>query len=342
MDFKSLTDPVTLVGDEAEKHGFFNKIRPPSTGFFNKKILGGALTVFLLFAVGLGVYLSQQPTNLIPFAQDSRSELSIRPPTKTASFNDEVISDVFINTQGKIVSKVVLVIDYNPLKLKLIDASPGTFLDETLEITPREKADGHFSIRLQKKLFGEASGSGVLVSLKFKVLSELNEQTSINFDQKATKVTIKDEGDKDKVKYFESQALILNPTGQIPNASPEESTVPSYSPSESPQQSPSASPSPSTSPSPSPAVSPSPSPEFSASASPSPAASVSGGQKGDGNNDGVIDRQDLSLIYTLWSPATDITSHFQVDFNDDLKINSYDLNAMKQLLFSLGVIKGVQ
>ena len=81
MDFKSLSDPIVLVGEESNKPSFFSKIRPPSTHLFtNKKFLGGALTVFLIFAVGVGVYLSQQPTELEPQANEEINQRNITIP----------------------------------------------------------------------------------------------------------------------------------------------------------------------------------------------------------------------------------------------------------------------
>ncbi|MBI2593521.1 hypothetical protein HYW44_02675 [Candidatus Daviesbacteria bacterium] len=317
MDFKALSDPVVLFS-ENKKPGFFK----------NKKILGGLLTVFLLFAVGLGVYISGKPTQFFPQAGDERSELLIQPQTLTASLNEEVTSDLYINTNGKIVSKVELSISYDPVKLKLLSALPGTFLDETTEVTPVEKAAGTIKMRLQKKLFKEASGSGILASLKFRVIASSSSQTTISFVEKSTKVTVKDGDDKDKIKSFKPQTITLNPAPSSPSPSPSGSSQ--ASPSPSPSSSPSSSPSPASSGSPSP--SPSSSPSTSPSPSPSPSSTQT--QKGDGNNDGKIDLQDLSILYSKWSPAIDITSHFQLDFNNDRRINSFDLSQMNALLTS--------
>src|SRR3989344_67119 len=91
MDFKGISDPVVLTSDNLKKPSFFSKLRPPSTDFFkNKKILGGLLTVFLLFAVGIGVYLSQKPTQLTPRADVTpgiaclENSLGITQPAKTS------------------------------------------------------------------------------------------------------------------------------------------------------------------------------------------------------------------------------------------------------------------
>ena len=85
---------------------------------------------------------------------------------------------------------------------------------------------------------------------------------------------------------------------------------------------------------------PSPSPSAMSSASPSPSPSAGTPQKGDGNNDGKVDLQDLSIMFTKWSPAIDIVSHFKLDFDDNKRINSFDYSEMRQLLKSLGIIRG--
>lgn len=70
MDFKALSDPIVLVGEGEKKPSFFT----------SKKFLGGTLTVFLLFAVGVGVYLSQQPTELEPKANEEINQRNITIP----------------------------------------------------------------------------------------------------------------------------------------------------------------------------------------------------------------------------------------------------------------------
>lgn len=90
--------------------------------------------------------------------------------------------------------------------------------------------------------------------------------------------------------------------------------------------------------SPPPSQSPSPSPSPSPSVSPSPSPSGITG-KGDGDNDGKVDLRDLSILFSKWSPAKDITSHFKLDFNNDLRINTIDFSEMNRLLLSLGIIR---
>lgn len=106
MDFKALSDPVVLVGDDNNKPGFLSRIRPPETGFLkNKKILGGTLTVFLLFAVGVGVYLAQKPTQLQPKADEvltDPSQVNLLNSTASAILNPDIQSKGDGNQDGAV------------------------------------------------------------------------------------------------------------------------------------------------------------------------------------------------------------------------------------------------
>lgn len=73
MDFKGISDPVVIMSEKPKRTGLFSKLRPPLTNFKTGTILGGTLTVLLLFAVGIGVYLSQKPTQLQPQAKTPES-----------------------------------------------------------------------------------------------------------------------------------------------------------------------------------------------------------------------------------------------------------------------------
>ena len=276
MDFKGISDPVVLTVDNLKKPGFFSKIRPPSTNFFkNKKALGGLLTVLLLFAVGIGVYLSQKPTQLIPQATAPAYKGNIRTePSGTCTLTNQNLCTV----------KVIW--DVSNLN------NPAAIT----EIKVRETA-GSFTQR-GNFIKGEADAPWIT-------------ESGYNFDL-----------------YVDDQIY-------------DSIFVKGVSAASSPSPSPSITPSASTSPSPNASPPPSPSPSPSPYASPSPSPSPSLQSKGDGNNDGKVDLIDLSMLYSKWSPAIDITSNFQLDFNDDKRINSFDLLEMNALLKSLGIIKGI-
>lgn len=64
--------------------------------------------------------------------------------------------------------------------------------------------------------------------------------------------------------------------------------------------------------------------------------------KGDGNKDGKINLIDMSVIHTDWMKTKDSSTAFRdgIDMNSDGVINTFDFALHRQLLLSLGVIKG--
>lgn len=386
MDFRGLSDPVVITNKQAPRSNIFQRIKPPSTNFFkNKKFLGGALTVLLLFAVGIGVFISQKPTQLKPQAESSGAEISIQPPSSTVSLNEEFTQDIFINSPDDLsISAVKAKIDF-PSSLQLTDVTIGDFLPIFL-VPPQT---GTSSVTLVMGSLQPKKGTGVLAKLKFKVISNLTQPVNINFDTSQTQAAAIETGDINQAIGLQGSQVSLQGNNTSPSSSPVSSKNPQSSPTpclnsllgcsdSSPEPSPTteACPSapicqagttlitgdsqtsncpvyvcigssPSPSPSPSKAPSPSPSPSKGASptpclnsltgcGSPTPSASQS---KGDGNNDGKVDLQDLSIMFSKWSPAVNITSYFQLDFNDDSRINSLDYGSMRALLLQLGIIR---
>ena len=45
------------------------------------------------------------------------------------------------------------------------------------------------------------------------------------------------------------------------------------------------------------------------------------------------------MLLSLWSPITEITANFVLDFDDNKKINSIDLSAMRDILKQLGILR---
>jgi hypothetical protein len=68
-------DPIVLVKSDPSNTSFLNRIRSPFPRLSspNKKIAAGILTVLLIFGVGVGVYVSQQPTQLRPQAVEDQN-----------------------------------------------------------------------------------------------------------------------------------------------------------------------------------------------------------------------------------------------------------------------------
>lgn len=395
MDFKGLSDPVVLYKHPEKKPSFFGKIRPPSTNFMNKvgmvfrnqSFLVGALTVLLLFAIGIGVYVSQKPTQLVPHADTPVCSNLIA----NGDFEQPVISQPATNNSWEIYGALLPI------------PGLGTPAGTTTNIPGWDpRAPGAIiQIELQKNLFGTAAkGSqyaeidqpgkvtvtqsvptveGGQYEIKFSYSSRpgFSEPQKLgvywNGLQVGTVVgTSQGSGLNWQVKTFTVTGINGNSKlgfGALAESAVDKGnlvddvSVTSISACASPSPSPIPSPSPSISPSPSPSslacasppvcpagqtlfqgdppdgfcpvfqcvpVSPSPSP----SSSPSPS-----GPKGDGNRDGNIDLSDLSILYTKWSTAIDITSNFELDFDDNKRINSLDHTMMRQKLIELGVIK---
>lgn len=299
MDFKGLSDPV-VVFNKPSKQSIFQKLRPPSTNFLkSKKLLGGMLTVMLLFAVGLGVYISQKPTQLAPKASTDSAEISIKPSSRTEGLNQEFQSDVFLDTKGFDIGVTQVRINFDESKLQLLNVTTGDFFSTVLSAPVNTANSTTFSLMNNPA----KSGSGKIATLTFKSLAVTSgTPTKIEFDTAYTQGTVPGTSFGVISQYTSSDITISASTSPSPSAS---------------------------------TLLASPSPSSIASASPANITS----SKGDGNSDGAINRQDLSNLFSFWSPATNITSHFELDFNDDKKINSFDYSKMNELLKSAGVLR---
>lgn len=348
MDFKGISDPVVIVSEKSKRPGLFSKIRPPLTNFKINKVLGGALTVLLLFAVGVGVYLAQKPTQLKPQAAQGNAEISIKPETQSVSLNQEFQSDVFLDTKDLEVTAIQVKITFDSNTIQLIEVTPGDFLTTVLT-TPQNTANSTFFAIGQNP---GKKGSGKLATIRFKATNLTTASpTKIQFDQQLTQGTSLQTDDDNSIgSYLDSNITITSAASPSPLASATAS--PSPSPSYQPGFCSSSADCPNGYYCPprgsvppgiavdvlcTPIASPSPSPSSKPKGSPNNRVTL--GSKGDGNSDGVIEYADLSILFTKWSPAIDITSGFQVDFNDDKRINSFDSLKMNEMLYNLGVVR---
>lgn len=327
MDNKTVPNPVVVIaGDKSYKPSFFRKIREPFTKFSPnfKKPAALALTVILVFALVLAVYLVRKPTQLTPEASS----------TPENSFTLEAPASVITGEEFTV--KVYSRCDVDNCNLW---NAVITFPNDLVEVVRFDKS-GSFITSWTEEFFsnstGEISLTGGVTSPGFK--TDLSNSLMISVVFKANNagpvnLTLVDpsnifrNSDNTKILQVKRDAV-----STISN------TLPSPSPSSSAIASPSLQ-SPSPSSSASVLASPSPSSANSSSPSPSPSSSITQSNKGDGNNDGKVNLQDLSIMFSKWSPALNVVSHFQLDFNDDLKINSFDYSQMNGLLKTLGVIK---
>ncbi len=454
MDFKSLTDPVVIVGDKnAQKPSFFKRIREPFSKLSPKfkKTAAVTLTVFMVFALVLGVYISRKPTDLTPQASADGVDLSLQPQNVTSDKDQEFSVDVFVNPgqTGLKLAAIQAKIDYDPTKLELKNVALKDFLPVPL-LRP-QNTSGSTKFVVGSEPSDPKAGSGVIATITFKSLVDIG-STQITFDTTKTLVAVYDRTNNVLGDANGSSVVFLHGTP---------------APSSSPSPSPSINPNPENSltlespnnvtagqefavkiytrsdvdaanlwvaditypkdslevvrvdktgsvisswatehfdnqsgeatlvggiPDPglktnkqnvlfstiifkgkengtanirftndsqiyrnsdninilqtkrdasvtiSGTTNASPSPQPSVSASPIASPSVSTG-KGDGDGNGVVNLKDLSILFSKWSPLVDITSNFQLDFNDDKRINTFDFSEMNNLLFSLGVIR---
>lgn len=428
MDFKPLSHPRVITSNSPEsKPSFFQKLRPPSTDFLkNKKLLGGVLTVMLLFAVGLGVYISQKPTQLAPKASSSGVSISLKPATISTSVNQEFSVDVFADpgTSNMQITAIQAQINYNPSLLELKNVTLKEFLPALLQ---PQNSSGSTKFAVGIPLGGTAkTTSGTVATLTFKALSS-SSNAEITFDN--TKTIIAATGQAASVATDFTPTTVSFNTSSSPSpasTTPETSftlegpnnfipvgqefAVKVYSRSDIDTANLWN------------AVISFPkdlvevvrfdktgsfitnwSEEYSNNSTGE--ISLTGGVvnpgfktnlsnalmttiifkakadgvadirlsdtsaiyknsdnskitlinrdlssvkigndpgasgKGDGNNDNKVDLQDLSILFSKWSPATDITAFFKLDFNDDKRLNSIDYTQLIALLTSLGVIK---
>src|SRR4051812_15784833 len=88
-----------------------------------KKVGAVILTVFLISALVLGVYISRKPTQLAPKADTAGINLSLKPETTNTSLNQEFQMDVFLDTAQTNLPLVgaEVKIDYDAQSLELKD-----------------------------------------------------------------------------------------------------------------------------------------------------------------------------------------------------------------------------
>lgn len=400
MDFKGLSDPVVVVNKPSQKQSIFQKIKPPTTNFFkNKKFLGGAMTALLLFAVGLGVYLSQKPTQLKPQASGTGAEISIKPAQQVVFDNHEFQSDVFVNTNDLSVSAIKVKVDFDS-KFQLLAVDLGTFMPLFLSEPIIASNSATFTVGSQPA----KNGSGTIATLRFKSIEEATGSSYlIGFDQAGTDAVATQSGDLNVASGFHPSEITVKTESSFcssdidcpsnyhcpvvqqqegvagdPVCVPNEEEIIACN-SNDPDSCPSGSfcyvscaeqgcntfsgfckpidlPKSCSKDNQCPAdyvceqvfcvtapcnrvctyrPSPSPTPLS------SPNNRVTPGADGDANSDGLIDLQDLSVFFSKWSPASDIAAFFQIDFNDDRRINSIDYSLFKQLLNAIGVVKSL-
>jgi hypothetical protein len=333
MDFKSLSDPVVIVGENNNKPGFFSKIRPPMTPFFKgKKFLGGALTVFLLFAVGVGVYLSQRPTQFTPQANQGSGELSLKPQTITVTSNQEFQIDVFLDSKNTSITAIQTKILYDSSKLQLVNNTLTDYFPVVLSQPQNTAGSSFFAVGSSPG----KTGTGNIASIKFKAIgAQSSSPTKIQISRDFTEAASNDTGDFNAVTVFFDSDVTISGTASPSPSSTSQSPTPTPTPVSSQscyddsncktgeycqfvRQT---------------------CPEGGGCAAVMSGYCLPKTGKGDGNKDNYIDLQDLSILFSKWSPAISIGSNFELDFNNDVKINSIDYLQINDVLRKLRAVQ---
>lgn len=334
MDFKGISDPVVIVSEKPKRAGLFNKIRPPLTNFKISKVMGGTLTVLLLFAVGVGVYLAQKPTQLKPQASEANAEISLKPQALTVAPNQEFPASVFLDSKDLSITAIQTKVIFDQSKLQLLEVGLNDYLTTVLTQPQNTANSTFFAVGSNEG----KKGSGIIATMRFKAIgTPSNTPTIIQFDQQLTQGAALETNDLNALSIYSASHITI---AQIASPSASASPVSCQNNDQCPTgyycQGTGG------------ACTTGPIGQETCinfgecqpnSTKPSPNNHVTPGSKGDGNSDGIIDYADLSILFSKWSPAVDITSNFQVDFNDDKRINSFDSLKMNDLLYSLGVIK---
>ncbi len=250
--------PVVISSDGPRKNPF-------KYSLVNPKFLG-AMTVMLLLVggVGTGVYLIQRPQQTISQASLSPVTMNLQPVQIETQTGAEFTVDVFSLAGNNQITSVDLNLDYDPEVLVLQSITPKDFLPKIL--VPPKIASGSASVSLGTEGTSGVSGSGVIATLLFKVMSTTTQtSTTINFDSGKSQIKVlnRDSGNSGDT-FGKTQVTIA----QLTSAESPSTT-----------QNPSAS-----------------------SASAEPQSS----ENSDFNNDGQTNSIDISLMYSAWGdPETE-------------------------------------
>jgi len=159
---------------------------PTSMGGSKKKIPLIPLLFISLTLVGVivGMVMMNTKRSVKTRASGNGVALSLLPATQEASVGQEFTEEIIINTKDQTVSGAELYLTYDTTKVQAIDIKEGTFLPVVL--TKGTIKNGTVSITLGCQPSSPQKGSGVLASVKFKLLA--NTPANITFTD-ATLVT---------------------------------------------------------------------------------------------------------------------------------------------------------
>ena len=281
--------PVVISAENYAKKNIFK------FSFVNPKILG-LLTVLLLLVggVGTGVYLTRTPNQTVTQATLASTEISFKPAQLQTEAGSNFSIDVFGNANGNQITRVTLVIRYDPEILELKSISPKQFLPKVLAAP--NLASGSASVSLGTDGNSGISGSGIIATLGFRSKNQASGSTRISFESGKTQVNI--------LGNLSNSAGNLTPAEITINSAP--NSLPTVPESTAPNQVRTLLPAPGNNP-----------------VETATSSALTSGQEFDFNSDNQINSIDLSVLYSAWgTPETDTQK--KADLNGDGVVNGLD------------------
>ena len=136
------------------------------------------LSILIVFSgIIVGSIMIRKPQTIRDRASGNRIALSLVPSTQTISAGQEFTEAITANTNGQTVSAAELHLSFDATKLQAVKIDAGTFLPVVL--TAGAIGNGTTSITLVSQPTAPQKGSGILASVRFKLLT--NTPTDVVF-----------------------------------------------------------------------------------------------------------------------------------------------------------------
>lgn len=139
-------------------------------GKLNRRVIISILsTGFVLLILALVIYNIRFRQSTAPIHAES-VQIKFTNDVTSVKKGDEFVVDIYIDTKGKSVTASDLRVKYNPLLLQVQSITPGNFLPVVL--LPQQLTSGFARIVLGSDVTNPKNGTGILESVKFKVLGQ--------------------------------------------------------------------------------------------------------------------------------------------------------------------------
>jgi hypothetical protein len=188
--------------------------------FVNPKFLGGMMVLLLLVSgVGVGVYLTQKPQQIISQASLEPVNLLFQPPEIAAKSGSQFSIDVFTTAGDNQITGADLIIRFDPEILTLKSITPKDFLPKIL--IPPKIASGSASISLGTDGSSGVSGSGIIANLLFSVKESSSSATSeITFDPNLSRIRILNRTSENAGDTLGTAQITIKPASTAPPLTP--------------------------------------------------------------------------------------------------------------------------